>query len=270
MKIYYQGNPGSYMHSTSLEVAQWLSIEADEIVWKKDFKEAWASLWQDNIWVLAIENSYMGTIPTSLYGFLKHDCKIIGTYDLVCNHCLCSNETDISKITQVYSQIPALEQCHKYLQQRGIKTIPYSDTALSAKFVSENKIPWTAAICSEIAAEIYGLNILDRKIQDQKDNTTRFAIVAHSTSDIQYNFPSWKISLIFTTAHIPAALYKCIWVFASNDINMRKIESLPSYKWNFVPQFWIDIEWSIEEDNIKNALKELENFATDIRILWSY
>ena len=271
MKIYYQGNPGSYMHTASLQIEKWLSVKIESIEGKPEFQEIWENcINNDGIAVLAIENSYMGSIYPNLQGFLKHDNKIVGIHDLMINHCLCSREDDISKITQAYSQMPALEQCHKYLKWKEIKAMTYSDTALSGKLASETQEPWIAAICSELAAKIYGLNILERNIQDHKGNTTRFAIIAPQNMDLDYNIKSQKVSLLFESKHIPASLYKCLWAFATNGINLTKIESLPSYKWEFSAMFWIDIEGRLEDESINNALEELKNYTTEIRVLWSY
>ena len=270
MKIYYQWNPGSYMHTASVEVAKWLNIDIESIEGKPDFQEVWDNISPDGIAVLAIENSYMWSIHPNLQGFLKYDYQIIGDYHLAVNHCLCSKETDISKVTQAYSQMPALEQCHNYLKEKNIKPITYSDTALSASLVSQNWVPWDAAICSELAAEMYGLNILDRNIQDHQGNTTRFAIILPRNVNISYTPKSNKVTILFEAKHIPASLYKCLGVFATSGINLTKIESLPSYKWEFSAMFWIDIEWKLEDENIKNALEELKNYTTEIRILWEY
>ena len=139
MKIYYQGNEGSYMHIASREIEKNLSCAITSIEGKPDFSEVWESIGKNDIAVLAIENSYMGSIHPNLHGFLKYDCKIVGQYDMYINHCLCSKETDIKNITKAYSQMPALEQCHKYLKKMDIEPMVYSDTSLSAKHVSETQ-----------------------------------------------------------------------------------------------------------------------------------
>ena len=272
MRIYYQGNPGSYSHSASLKVAKNLrNISIEAFHWNVDFKSVWENLWNDNILVLPIENSYMWTIPGSGRWFLNNlGYKIIWNYDHAINHCLCSKEDDIVQITQAYSQMPALEQCHMYLKEKWIIPMTYSDTALSAKLASETEDSGIAAICSELAAELYGLNILERNIQDHKGNTTRFAIIAPKDLEIEYQVKTGKISLLFEAKHIPASLYKCLGAFATSGINLTKIESLPSYKWEFSAMFWVDIEGTINDENTKNALEELKNYTTEIRILGAY
>lgn len=270
MKIYYQGNPGSYMHTASVEIAKDLNCEIESLEWKPDFQEVWDNISGEWIAVLAIENSYMWSIHPNLYGFLKYDYKIIGDYHLPINHCLCSRETDILKITQVYSQMPALEQCHKYIKEKGFTPVNYSDTALSAKFASETEDSGIGAICSELAAELYWLNILERNIQDHQGNTTRFAIIVPKETDTRYREKSNKISLLFEAKHIPASLYKCLWTFATNSINLTKIESLPSYKWEYSAMFWLDIDGKMQDEKVALALEELKNYTTEIRIIGEY
>lgn len=270
MKIYYQWNPWSYMNIASKEISKNLNVKIDEIVWLPEFSDVWENISKEGIWVLAIENSYMWSIHPNIYGFLKYDYEIIWEYYLEINHCLCSLETDINNIKEAYSQMPALEQCHFYLKNKNIKAKTFSDTALSAKYISEKWLKWVWAICSEVAAKLYWLNIIEKNISDQKWNTTRFVVIVPKESNIKYNNKSNKISVIFEARDIPASLYKCLWAFATNNINLKKIESLPSYKWTFTYYFWLEFEWNIDDENIKKSLEELEFFTKNIRILWEY
>jgi prephenate dehydratase len=145
-----------------------------------------------------------------------------------------------------------------------------SDTALSAKIAAQSEESWVAGICSELAAELYWLNILDRKIQDQKNNTTRFAIIAPNDSNVSYSQKSHKISIIFEARDIPSSLHKCLWAFANNDINLTKIESLPSYSTSFSYHFWIDFSGNLAEKKVQQALDELGDFTSSVRIIWEY
>ncbi len=270
MNIYYQWNPGSYMHAASLAIQDKLSEKNWEIVWKAVFKDVWKEIMNWGIWVLAIENSYMWSIHPNLYAFLKNDCKIIWEYYWSIDHCLCSKETDISQIKTVYSQTPALEQCYKYIHKHNFETRECSDTALSAKIAAETDEVWVAWICSELAANIHGVNILDRKIQDQQNNTTRFAVIVRDNLDLQYQNTSGKISLIFDAKDIPSSLYHCLWSFAKYDINLSKIESLPSYAESFSYHFWVDFSGSLQDEKIKKALKDLKEYTSSIKIVWEY
>lgn len=270
MKLYYQGNPGSYMHIASLEAIQDLSVSIEEIVWLAVFQDVWEAIDRDAIGLLAIENSYMGSIHPNLYNFLKFPYKIIGEVDLPIQHCLCSHEQSIEGIHTVYSQQPALDQCYQYIQDHNFATISYTDTALAAKYIAEAKPEGTAAIASEKAAELYGLHVLDHNIQDNTYNTTRFVLIAHPDSIIEYSHKVGKISLLFEVNHLPASLYKCLGVFATNLINLTKIESLPSYKENFSYLFRVTFEGRLNETRVQSALQELEFYTNNIRILGDY
>lgn len=270
MKIYYQWNPWSYMNIASKEIAKKLDISIDDYIWKPEFLDVWESICDDWVWVLAIENSYMWSIHPNIYNFLKYDFKIIWEYYLEIKHCICSLENDISEIKEVYSQMPALEQCHKYLKEKNIKAKEFSDTALSAKYISEKWLKWVWAICSEEAAKIYWLNIIEKNIADQKWNTTRFIIVANKNTKLEYKNISNKTSIIFEAKDIPSSLYKCLWAFATNNINLKKIESMPSYQWSFSYYFWLEFEWNLNNEKIKKAIEELDFFTKKIRILWEY
>ena len=270
MNIYYQWNPWSYMNLASKEIIKNLNIEIKSLIWMPDFSDVWKKISKDGIWVLAVENSYMWSIHPNLYGFLKHDFKIIWEYFLNVKHCLCSKETDIKKIKKAYSQIPALEQCYKYLKNKNIEASSFWDTALAAKYISTNNEKGTSAICSIEAAKLYWLNILDTDIADGEENTTRFVIIVPKESKLKYNKTSNKISMIFETKNIPSSLYKCLWAFATNNINLTKIESLPSYKWAFSYYFWLEFEWNLENESTKKALTELDFFTNTINLLGDY
>lgn len=270
MKIYYQWSPWSYMYVASKEVLKNLNTPIDDIVWKPEFKDVWEEINKWWIAVLAIENSYMGNIHTNLYNFLKYDVKIIWEYYLNINHCICSKEKDIKNIKEVYSQIPALEQCHNYLKDKNITPKEFLDTALSAKYVSESNQKGIWAIASTQAAKLYNLNILDENIQDQVWNTTRFAVIVKNDLDVGYNIKSGKISILFEAKNIPSSLYKCLWAFATNNVNLTKIESMPSLKSHFSYMFYLELEWQKSDKNIISAFEELEFFTSFYKILGEY
>lgn len=270
MNIYYQWNIWSYMWIAAEEISKFLDIKIKEIIWLPEFNDVWENISKNSIWVLAIENSYMWSIHQNLYNFINYDYEIIAEFFLEIKHCLCSKEDDIKKIKKVYSQQPALLQCKNYLKKKKIEQINFIDTSLSAKHIKENDIKWAWAICSEKAANYYWLNILEKNIADQKWNTTRFIAIAKKNSKINYLKKSNKISIIFEAKDIPASLYKCLWAFATNNVNLTKIESIPSFKDSFSYYFWLDLNWSLKDENIKKSIKELKFFTKDIKILWNY
>lgn len=270
MNIYYQWEPWAYMHQVSLEIEKNLDTKIDNIIWLNSFERCWEKL-DNNILVLAIENSYAWSIYENLYKFLKLDAKIIGEYNMEINHCICSNEKEISNVKKVYSHFKALPQCYNYLKEKNItEQIVHTDTAGSAKMISETKEKNSAAICSPLAAKMYWLNILEESIQDQKWNTTRFVIITPSNDKIKYNKEKNKTSILFKAKDIPASLYKCLWAFATNNVNLTKIESLPNIENPFSYLFWIDFDWTTNDLNVKKSLEELEFFTSEIKILWEY
>lgn len=272
MKIYYQGEPGAYSNIASIEVAKHLGFENPEIIGLSTFEQVWEEIWAGNIWVLPIENSYAGPIHTNLFAFSRFDASIIGTYNLEINHCLLSRETNISEVHTAISHPQALDQTYNFLKTHSITRKNFYDTAGAAKHISENNISGYASISSQLAAEIYGLNILQKAIQDQSGNMTRFLVVClkKDVEKYRYSQKKNKVSFIVVARDIPASLYKCLGAFATNNVNLTKIENLPNFGKPFEVQFWIDIEGSLWDENMKKALDELTFFTSEVRILWEY
>ena len=166
-------------------------------------------------------------------------------------------------------------QCQNYLKKHNIEPIVSSDTAWAAKFVSEQNDETIASISSDLCSEIYNLKVIDKNIQDQTWNTTRFFVIVkrdifESNKEL-FDLPkTWKISIKFKTKDIPSALYKCLWAFATRYINLTKIESLPARENRFEYIFWIDFEKNVSDDVIKSALEELSFFCKDLIILGEY
>jgi len=270
MNIYYQWEPWAYMHQASIKVEKNLDKKIDKIIWLKSFEQCWEKL-DNHILVLAIENSYAGTIYENLYKFITREAKIIWEYNLSINHCICSNEKDLKDITKVYSHFKALPQCYTYFKKNNITDQRiHSDTAWAAKMLSKSKEKNAWAICSVLAAEMYWLNVLEKNIQDQKGNTTKFLVIISNKSDIKYNINYNQISILFEAKNIPSSLHKCLWVFSENNINLIKIESTPNFKNPFSYLFFITIEGNLEDIKVKKSLTELETFTNKIKILWEY
>ncbi len=273
MNIYYQWEPWAYSNIASIEVAKqlWAGDDCD-IEWLGTFESVWSRIAQGYIGVLPIENSYAGPIHTNLFAFSRFDVAIIGTYNLEINHCLVSLENDISQVKTVISHPQALDQTYHYMKNHDMKRENFYDTAGAAKHISENKVKGYGAISSKLAAEIYNLNILDESVQDQSGNTTRFLVICLSKDIEKYSFQEKKnkTSLIFEARHIPASLYKCLGAFATNNVNITKIENLPAFGKPFSVQFWLDIEGNLKDEGVEKALDELRFFTSDIRVLGEY
>lgn len=270
MKIYFQWELWAYSHIASI-IASWeLKINKTEIIWVSNFEKVWENIWDNWIWVLPIENSYAGSVHENMYKFLRFPYKVIWEIYLPIRHCLLSIWKDIKKIKKVYSHPQALSQCYEFLKKHNIEPISYFDTAWSAKMISESRDEATWAIASIEAWEIYNLNILEQDIQDQNGNTTRFFIVAPKNTKLDYPTKNNKTTVLFEARNIPASLYKCLWAFATNKINLSKIESMPNHKDPFSYIFWLDFEWTSSQEEVKEALHELSFFTKEYMIIGEY
>jgi len=271
MNIYYQWEPGSYSHLASINIQKDISSHTWEIIWCADFDSVWeqVSLW--NIWVLPIENSYAGSIHTNVYNFLSYTHKVIWEYNFEVEHCLLSLEESMEDIWVAYSHHQALSQVQKYLKNKSIHPKVFFDTAWAAKMISDTKKPWVAAVASELAAELYDLNILERNIQDQKGNTTKFLIIVpESNTETYFELPKWRVTFLLKTDHSPWSLNACLTVFARKSINMTKIESIPLWAGHFSYAFWITVEGSMSDDSMKTSFEELKWVTDIVRVLWEY
>lgn len=267
MKIFYQWIKWAYSHKVWINVWRYYNIQ--DIVWKFSFKDVFDALIEEKgIWIVPIENSYAWSVHENFYHIGSYNVKIIWEYYLPVRHCLLSTSKDKNTIKKAYSHYQALMQCEDYLLKNGIEPVIFQDTAGSAKYIKKQKDDSLAAIASSFAWSIYWLNVLEENINDKLDNTTRFLIVTSKDINLKNYTNNNKISIIFKVKNIPAVLYKCLWAFATRNINLTKIESLPAREWKFKYMFWLDFNHS--NKNIDSLLKELSFFAKDIRILWRY
>jgi len=271
MKIYYQWHKWAYSHKVWLEVAKKYKIDENNIIWLFSFKDVFDKVIEENwIWIVPIENSYAGSVHENFYHLVSYKVKIIWEYYLDINHCIASTGKNLEEIEEAYSHYQALMQCEQYLKKHKIKPHIFWDTAWSAKYIKNKNNPKLAAISSEFAAEIYGLNILEKNINDQKWNTTRFFIVVPKNIELKKFSSNNKISLVFKVKNMPAVLYKCLWAFATRNIDLTRIESLPTKENKFEYMFWVDFIKPSKERDLEEALKELSFFSKDIKVLWKY
>ncbi|UFX82996.1 prephenate dehydratase [Candidatus Absconditicoccus praedator] len=267
MNIYYQGLEGAYGHIVSKHFSE--SIGIDDVIGLDTFKKVFEKIEEGNLGVVPIENSYAGSIYENFFNLSNYDVQIYSEYYLDINHCLASTSKSIDSIEKVFSHYQALMQCENYINSYGWEARGYMDTAGSAKYVSEQNDDSLACICSNLAAERFGLNILAKNIQDQDNNSTRFFLVGRPDINLELQLKG-KMSLVFKARHIPASLYKCLGAFATRNINLTKIESLPAKDDGFDYMFWIDIELDRNQDVVSNALEELGFFTKKIKIIGNY
>jgi len=232
--------------------------------------------------VLPLENSLGGSIHRNYDLLLRHSLHIVGEVRLAVRHCLLANPgVKIENLKSAMSHPQALAQCEHTLTELGIEhREAVDDTAGAAKFVAEEMLQDTGAIASSLAAKLYGLDVLAENIQDDKDNVTRFMMLAREPIIPRTDKP-FKTSIVFSLEEGPGQLFKALAVFALRQINLTKIESRPHKERplrvsddcllkNFDYLFYVDLEASMADPKTQNALGNLKEFATFLRVLGSY
>ncbi|MCJ7559759.1 prephenate dehydratase [Candidatus Bathyarchaeota archaeon] len=218
--------------------------------------------------VVPVENSLEGSVNQTYDLFLTHDLKVCGEIILRISHCLIANpNTTLEAVKTVYSHPQALAQCRSFLERLGRELIPTYDTAGSVKMLKEKGLKDAAAVASERAAELYGMKILAREIEDNPANYTRFFVLSKEDSPMTGRD---KTSIIFAAAHTPGSLYHALGEFAKRNINLAKIESRPTRQTPWEYNFYLDFEGHRTEENCAAALRALEKGAAFLKILGSY
>jgi chorismate mutase/prephenate dehydratase len=218
--------------------------------------------------VVPVENSIEGSVTQTYDLFLERNLKVGGEIVLKIVHCLITNpKTELESIEVVYSHPQALAQCRGFLEKLGCEVIPTYDTAGSVKMMREKGLLSAGAIASERAAEIYGMKVLTKGIADNPNNYTRFFVLSKSDSP-----PTGrdKTSIIFSTKHVPGALYRALEEFALRNINLTKIESRPTKQTPWEYNFYLDFEGHRNEERRQEALKGLKKKSAFIKVLGSY
>jgi prephenate dehydratase len=221
--------------------------------------------------MLPIENSLAGSVIQSYELLMEHDLRVRAEVILRVRHQLLAPPgTEMTDIKSVKSHPQALAQCEQYLARRGLEPVPNFDTAGSARDLSENPEPETAAIAGALAAELYGLEILDEGVEDLPFNYTRFFILG---LDDPPRAQRSKTSLIFTTRHHPGALYDSLGEFAKRGINLTKIESRPrrNRPWQYL--FYLDFEGHWQDPECEAALMALLRRSSFVKlglVSWGY
>lgn len=221
-----------------------------------------------NFAVVPMENSLEGSVNESYDLLLESNLKVRGEIEFRVNHCLIANHgTRIGQIREVYSHPQALAQCRGYLSKMGFDTVPTYDTAGSVLLIKEKQLKKAAAIASSRAAEIYGMKVLADKVAGSTLNFTRFFVLGHLD-----HRPTGtdKTSIIFSTKHLPGALFSTMKAFASNKINLTKIESRPTKRTPWEYNFYVDFEGHRLDDKIQKLLRTLSKEAMFVKILGSY
>ncbi len=268
MVVAFQGEPGAYSEAAAQRHAPDASLQPCA-----SFEEVFRSVESGEaaLGVLPIENSIGGTIHRNYDLLLEHALQIVGDLELRVVHSLIALPgTTIDQIRTIYSHPQALAQCDRYLRSLpGVEVVATYDTAGSAKLIKDKQLAGAAAIASERAAAVFGLQVLESGIQDFADNITRFLVVAPSSSG-QTGTGTNKTTVVFTLANEPGALFKALSVFALRGIDLTKLESrpIPGRPWEYL--FYVDLAVGAEDARSARALAHLNEFAPMLRNLGSY
>lgn len=265
-KVVFQGAEGAYSYAAMNE---YFGDEVDSFH-VDSFREAMDVLEEGraDFAVLPIENSTAG-IVSEIYDLLtEYDNYIVGEQIIQIEHCLMAIKgTKMEDIERVYSHPQSLMQTANYLRGKNWQQISMQNNAFAAKYVKETGLTNQAAIASETAAKIYGLEILEKGVNDLKGNSTRFIIVSNQKV---FRENAEKISICFELNHTSGSLYHMLSHFIYNGLNMTKIESRPIEDRNWEYRFFIDFEGNLKDSAVKNALRGIREEARNLKILGNY
>ena len=221
--------------------------------------------------MIPIENSLAGRVADIHHLLPESGLYIVGEHFLPIRFQLLGLEgSKLSQITDVYSHVHALGQCRKIIRKYGLKAHVAGDTAGSARQVAEWGDPTRASLAPRLAAKIYGLDVLAEDVEDEKHNTTRFVILSNEPDDADPGNGPVVTTFIFNVRNVPAALYKAMGGFATNGVNMTKLESYQVRGEFVATMFYADIEGHPADKLVRLALEELSFFSTELRILGTY
>ena len=268
IKVAFQGEKGAYSHLACLEI-----FPNADVIACSTFEEAF-QLAKDNSEykiVIPIENSLAGRVADIHYLIPKYKLQIHSEhFQKVTHNLLGIKGSKIKDIKTVRSHLQAIGQCSNMISENKLKPIISADTAGSAKFISKKKDKTDSAIASVLAAKIYGLEIIKSKVEDESGNVTRFFIMGKDTKHPQHKDKKYITSCIFKLKSIPAALYKALGGFATNGVNLCKLESFSVKNTFDQVNFYIDIEGHIEDSSLQKALEELGFHTQKLDVLGVY
>ena len=268
-KVAFQGELGAYSHIAINEL-----FENPEIKTCATFEETFKVAFENDDYkiVIPLENSLAGRVADIHYLLPKYKLQIHAEHFQKVEHNLLAKESaKLEDIKYVRSHSQAIGQCQKIIMEKKYKTIISADTAGSAKELSDGNDNSIAAIASKLSAKIYKLKILKENIEDEQGNVTRFLIMGKNVQQPEYEKGKKYITTcIFRLKSEPAALYKSLGGFATNQVNMTKLESF-SVKNTFAQtNFYLDFEGHLEEKSVQNAMEELGFHTESLDILGVY
>src|SRR6187431_2988592 len=268
LKIAFQGEPGANSHIAIVE-----AYPDAEPLPCATFEDALAAITtgEADLGMIPIENSVAGRVADIHHLLPQPGLFIVGEYFLPIHHQLMAPRgSRLADIKTVESHVHALGQCRRIIRKLGIKPIVSGDTAGSARIVAERGDRSCASIASKLAADIYGLDILAEDVEDETHNITRFVVLAREADWARQGSGPLVTTFVFQVRNLPAALYKAMGGFATNGVNMTKLESYMMEGNFFATMFYADVEGHPDDRGLKFALEELAFFSKELRILGVY
>ena len=266
--IAFQGEPGAYSHQACRETYP----EMNPLPCRT-FEDAIEAVRQGkaDLAMLPVENSIFGRVA-DIHHLLPHSGLhiVAEAFVRVRINLLALPGARLADITRAMSHTMLLGQCRDFLTRHGIHRVTAADTAGSARQVAEAGKPHLAALASTLAGDIHGLDVLARDIEDEGTNTTRFLVMSRDPDWSRRGEHGMMTSFVFEVRNIPAALYKAMGGFATNGVNMTKLESYMLGGSFHATQFYADIEGHPDDPAVRRALEELDYFTSEITMLGVY
>ncbi|MGO4255079.1 prephenate dehydratase [Marmoricola sp. RAF53] len=267
-RIAYQGEPGANSHIVCRQqYPDWEPVPC------ASFEDVFAAVenGEAELAMIPIDNSIAGRVADIHHFLPSSNLHIIGEHFLRIQFSLMATPgASLETIRTVHSHVHALGQCRRIIRQHDLTPVISGDTAGAAREVAEANDPTQAAIAPPLAAEIYGLDILADDVEDEDHNTTRFVVLSPEYVEAPLGNGPVVTSFIFNVRNLPAALYKALGGFATNGVNMTKLESYMVGGHFAATQFLAEVDGHPEDPGLSNALEELAFFTTEVKILGVY
>ena len=267
-RIAYQGEPGANSHLVCMQhYPEWEALAC------ASFEDVFAAVesGEADLAMIPIDNSIAGRVADIHHFLPTSGLHIIGEHFLRIQFTLMGVPgSTLQTIRTVHSHVHALGQCRKVIRELGLVPVISGDTAGAAREIAELADPTQAAIAPALAAEIYGLTILREDVEDEDHNTTRFVVLSRDPDPAPADGGPVVTSFVFNVRNLPAALYKALGGFATNGINMTKLESYMVGGAFSATQFLAEVDGHPDDPGLKRALEELTFFTTDVKVLGVY
>ena len=265
--ISFQGMPGAYsMMAIQSAYPDMVPLPCRTFI---DAFEA-VEMGRAGLAMIPVDNSVAGRVADIHHLLPNSGLHIVAEHFQRVNHQLIGLPgADIDDLTHVHSHVHALNQCRNLIYELGVEAVEHVDTAGAAEDVAKKRDKTQGAISSELASELNGLKIMRSNVEDAEHNTTRFIVMARDPIDPGIDSDNAITTFVFGVRNIPAALYKALGGFATNDVNMTKLESYVDSDFN-VAQFYVDVEGHPEQRKLKLAFEELSFFSSRLTILGTY